>query len=118
MDSWVKQKGYPVVTLRSSKIYNDKDKKENGIDVVQERFLIDPSLDKNQRKNEIGEMKWYIPLTYITQDSDKEHVLWVNHTSRKYTPRYRKHCYGNIVIVFFDSKNLDELGNIFVSIIY
>jgi aminopeptidase N len=84
MDSWIKQKGYPVVSLlRSSSLYLDKDKPEHGIDVVQERFLIDPSLDKHQRKNEIGDKKWYIPLTYITQDSDKEHVVWVNHTSRK-----------------------------------
>ena len=83
MDSWVKQKGYPVVTLKSSKLQLDEDKQENSIDVAQERFLIDPSLDKSRRKDEIGEMKWYIPLTYITQDSDKEHVLWVNHTSRK-----------------------------------
>ena len=83
MDSWVKQKGYPVVTLKSSKLLNDNAKTEHGIDVVQERFLIDPSMDKHQRKSEIGEKKWYIPLTYITQNSDKEHLLWVNHTSRK-----------------------------------
>jgi aminopeptidase N len=83
MNSWVKQKGYPVVTLKSSKLHLDKDREETSIDVAQERFLIDSSLNKNQRKDEIGEMKWYIPLTYMTQDSDKEHVLWVNHTSRK-----------------------------------
>ena len=88
MDTWIKQKGYPVVTLRSSKLYFDKDKPESAIDVAQERFLIDPSLEKHQRKTQIEGMKWYIPLTYITQDSDKEHVLWMNHTSRKQDIKY------------------------------
>ena len=83
MNSWVKQKGYPVVTLRSgSNFYHDKDTPQHGIDVIQERFLIDSSLSKHQRKSEIGNTKWHIPLTYITQTSDKEHILWVN-TSRK-----------------------------------
>ena len=84
MDSWVKQKGYPVVTLRTSKA---KRIAKSGLwkDVIasQERFLIDPSIDEQKRKNEIGEHKWYIPLTYITQNSRKERVLWMNHTSRK-----------------------------------
>ncbi|XP_028406137.1 endoplasmic reticulum aminopeptidase 1-like [Dendronephthya gigantea] len=86
MDSWVEQKGYPVVTMKSSRLLDDNAKTQHGIDVVQERFLIDPALDKHQRKSEIGGKKWYIPLTYITQDSDKEHLFWVNHTSRSSFP--------------------------------
>ena len=117
MDSWVKQKGYPVVTLKSSKLQLDEDKQENSIDVVQERFLIDPSLDKSRRKNEIGEMKWYIPLTYITQDSDKEHVLWVNHTSRSSFPvkksGWLKANVGHMGLyrVNYDQENWELLGN-------
>lgn len=87
MDSWIKQKGYPVVTIKASKLHHDKHRAEKIMEVTQERFLIDSSLNRQQRKNEIGDKKWYIPLTYITQDSDIEHTFWINHTSRR-----RKFC--------------------------
>ena len=81
MDSWIKQKGYPVVTMRSMKM--KKSSIPDQIVVSQERFLIDPSLDKKTRKNEIGQLSWFIPLTFITQNSDKEQMIWLNKTSSK-----------------------------------
>ena len=81
MDSWIKQKGYPVVTIHSQK--TKRSNAPGQILVSQERFLIDPYLDKHARKNEIGDLRWYIPLTYMTEKSDKEHILWINQTSSK-----------------------------------
>ena len=81
MDSWIKQKGYPVVTIHSQR--TKRSSAPDQILVSQERFLIDPSLDKHTRKNEIGDLRWYIPLTYVTESSDKEHMLWINKTSSK-----------------------------------
>lgn len=71
-----------MVTMWTSK-HVPKSNMGEHIFVSQERFLIDPSLDKQKRKDEIGELRWYIPLTYMTENSDKERMLWINRTSRK-----------------------------------
>ncbi|ESO98455.1 hypothetical protein LOTGIDRAFT_174264 [Lottia gigantea] len=67
MDTWTRQMGYPVVDVILS----------DGVYVLnQKRFLF--GTDDSKEPNPFG-YKWYIPFTYVTQDSPhKKHQVWLN----------------------------------------
>ncbi|KAK2575060.1 hypothetical protein KPH14_008800 [Odynerus spinipes] len=66
MDTWTRQKGFPVVNVR---------KLENKYVLTQKRFLIDPDAQIDPSDSEYG-YKWTIPITYITNKSSKSTLVW------------------------------------------
>ena len=57
MDTWVNQKGYPV--LNAKRCYE-----MNIIELTQQRFL---SYKPESSDNDTHEYKWYIPINYVTE---------------------------------------------------
>ncbi|XP_058812404.1 glutamyl aminopeptidase isoform X2 [Topomyia yanbarensis] len=70
MDTFTKQKGFPVVTV---------ERVGNQLHLTQSRFLADPNANETE-DSEFG-YKWYIPLTYTTsQDPTLVHRKWFPNT--------------------------------------
>lgn len=66
MDTWTRQKGFPVVNVR---------KTENKYILTQKRFLADPDVQIDPSDSEYG-YKWTIPITYITNKSSEPTLVW------------------------------------------
>ena len=67
MNTWTKQKGYPVLNVtRDGLTYT----------ITQERFLTDP--DAYDKPDEVSpyDYKWEIPITYIKSGSNVVSKLW------------------------------------------
>ncbi|XP_041356333.1 glutamyl aminopeptidase-like [Gigantopelta aegis] len=72
MDTWTKQSGYPVVTVREV---------NGSYSLEQSRFLLNPEEADPEDSNPFG-YKWYIPFTYTCQDSPTEkQLVWLNRGS-------------------------------------
>lgn len=73
MDSWVNQKGYPVVTVTRSYEKDGKDK------IQQERFIT-----YNPDKEEQNNQTWHIPINYATEKNAEFNKttadLWLTNT--------------------------------------
>ncbi|OAD57202.1 Glutamyl aminopeptidase [Eufriesea mexicana] len=66
MDTWTRQKGFPVVNVRKS---------GNKYILTQKRFLADPDAQFDPSESEYG-YKWTIPVTYITNKMSEPTLLW------------------------------------------
>ncbi|CAM1298657.1 ENPEP (predicted) [Pycnogonum litorale] len=70
MSSWTKQKGYPVVTVsRNDKCFTAK----------QEPFYENRKVAIDSNDHRHLRSTWSIPLTYITNETDKETMVWLKH---------------------------------------
>ena len=83
MNSWTRQKGYPVLTL--SKVKNTDDASSSTsvpghsscYRVTQERFLSDPEAYSLSDEPSPYEYKWEVPVTYISSISDEVEQAWL-----------------------------------------
>ncbi|CAK9820780.1 Glutamyl aminopeptidase [Anthophora plagiata] len=66
MDTWTRQKGFPVVNVKKS---------GNKYTLTQKRFLADPDATFDSSESEFG-YKWTIPVTYITNKMSKPTLVW------------------------------------------
>lgn len=71
MDTWTIQMGLPVVTIKRIE--------DNKATADQNVFLILPGAKPN--RSSPFNYSWHIPLTYITEDSNKSAQLWMNRGS-------------------------------------
>lgn len=66
MDTWTRQKGFPVVNVQKS---------GNKYKLTQKRFLADPDASFDPSDSPYG-YKWTIPITYITNRSSTPTLVW------------------------------------------
>ncbi|KOC69924.1 Glutamyl aminopeptidase [Habropoda laboriosa] len=66
MDTWTRQKGFPVVNVKKS---------GNKYILTQKRFLADPDAKFDLSESDYG-YKWTIPVTYITDKMSKPTLVW------------------------------------------
>lgn len=67
MDTWTRQKGYPLLTLS----------KESGqYKITQKRFLTDPDAYDNPNETSPYDFKWEIPVTYISSEDSMPNQVW------------------------------------------
>lgn len=67
MSTWTEQKGYPVVLVKR---VND-----TTYELTQERFLLNP--DSKEQETEDSPFLWYIPITYMSDNTNSDKVLWM-----------------------------------------
>ncbi|XP_050673816.1 aminopeptidase A-like isoform X3 [Leptidea sinapis] len=66
MDTWTRQMGYPVVSV--------KEGTSNSYLLTQTRFLLDP---KATYENDTEfKYRWFVPITYTTSRGKQEHIVW------------------------------------------
>ncbi|XP_076239529.1 glutamyl aminopeptidase [Calliopsis andreniformis] len=73
MDTWTRQKGFPVVNVK---------KFENKYILTQKRFLADPDAQFDPADSEFG-YKWTIPITYRTNKTEKPTLVWFDKDADK-----------------------------------
>ncbi|KZC09844.1 Glutamyl aminopeptidase [Dufourea novaeangliae] len=66
MDTWTRQKGFPVVNVT---------KTGNKYVLTQKRFLADPEAQFDPSESEYR-YKWTIPITYITSSTSEPNLVW------------------------------------------
>ncbi|XP_006607951.1 glutamyl aminopeptidase isoform X2 [Apis dorsata] len=66
MNTWTRQKGFPIVNVKKS---------DNTYVLTQKRFLTDPDAKFDASESEY-EYKWTIPITYITDKISKPVLIW------------------------------------------
>ena len=59
MDTWVNQKGYPVLNAK-------RNYESNNVELTQKRFL---SYKPESSDNDTHDYKWYIPINYATESN-------------------------------------------------
>lgn len=76
MDTWTRQAGFPVVSVKRN---------GNKLTLSQKRFLADPNAEYSPDSSPY-KYKWEIPITYITSDNNTASKLWLtkDQDSRKY----------------------------------
>ncbi|CAG5117150.1 unnamed protein product, partial [Candidula unifasciata] len=101
MDTWTRQMGYPVVSFED---------KGDTFMLHQEVFLLDQSMHKVKDKedNPFG-YKWYIPFTFVTQDSPThKRTVWLNLGSASLPKPSRGWLLGNYEMVGFYKVKYDR----------
>ena len=79
VDTWTRQKGYPVLTL-------SKDPSNGDYHIRQDRFFADSSAESGQDTPSHFNYKWEVPVTYISSDKPSvQHKIWFNRTMDKLT---------------------------------
>lgn len=71
LNTWIRQKGLPVVTVKRN---------GNTFELTQKRFLTDPDSEKKETVSSDYNYKWSIPITYVTS-ADTGTVVrhWFHH---------------------------------------
>lgn len=72
MNTWTRQKGFPVVNVKKS---------DNTYVLTQKRFLTDSDANFDASESEYG-YKWTIPITYITDKISKPILIWFDKDSK------------------------------------
>lgn len=77
MDTWTRQKGYPLITVTL---------KHRIVRLKQRRFLLTPPEYDDAKPSDLSPhgYKWYVPVTYITDLSPAEKIFWLNMTDGMY----------------------------------
>ncbi|XP_075974055.1 glutamyl aminopeptidase-like isoform X2 [Anticarsia gemmatalis] len=70
MDTWTRQMGFPVLTVKSGD-------EPNSYFVLQSRFLYDPDAVYASDSN----YRWFVPITYKTANGPHEKLLWLSDTA-------------------------------------
>ena len=68
MNTWTRQKGYPVLTLV---------KNGNEYVVTQERFLTDPDAYLIPDEPSDYNYEWEVPVTYISSTDSTRQLVWL-----------------------------------------
>jgi glutamyl aminopeptidase len=71
VNTWIKQKGIPVVTV---------EKTGGSVRLTQKRFFTDPENDGKETLKSDFNYKWSIPITYKTDLDSTVQRLWFHHT--------------------------------------
>ncbi|XP_032666261.1 glutamyl aminopeptidase isoform X1 [Odontomachus brunneus] len=66
MNTWTRQKGFPVINVRKS---------GNSYVLTQKRFLADPDAKSDPSESDYG-YKWTVPITYITNKKSQPILVW------------------------------------------
>lgn len=76
MDTWINQMGFPLITLK---------REGSEVTATQTRFLFTSKEVKSEAvttpANKTREEKWYIYLTYYTNNDTEVKGVWMNKTS-------------------------------------
>lgn len=73
MDTWTLQMGFPLVTI-------NRGKSSGKATATQKHFLLDPNA--NVTVSSPYDYKWYVPLTYVFEDSPQDpKMTWMNISS-------------------------------------
>lgn len=76
MDTWINQMGFPLITLK---------REGSEVTATQTRFLFTNKEVKSEAvrtpANKTREEKWYIYLTYYTNNDSEVKGVWINKTS-------------------------------------
>ncbi|RWS08189.1 Aminopeptidase N precursor-like protein [Dinothrombium tinctorium] len=103
MERWVKQKGFPVITVKSDR---------NKIYLSQKRFLSSPQTAETIDPNDIPPFayQWIIPITMITSKNYKAHrLIWFSSTNTAVTLDYGAEWFKlNVNQTGFYRVNYDE----------
>ncbi|XP_067138103.1 endoplasmic reticulum aminopeptidase 1-like [Centruroides vittatus] len=77
MDTWTRQMGFPLVMVSRSK---------NKITVSQARFYSSPAESDETNQQDLSPYGyiWYIPLTYLTDQSFETKHVWLNTTTSSF----------------------------------
>ena len=81
MNTWTKQKGYPILTLTEEKKGDNSSSEEgmhNSYCVTQQRFLSDPEAYKHADEASPYDYKWEVPITYMASTDDQVHQVWLH----------------------------------------
>lgn len=115
MDTWIKQKGYPVVYIEDSNV-QARDGSRRLV-ASQKRFLRDVKQGSRKYNDESKGYKWQVPLTFVTsRKPHKAHTIWMTNDQvqipvgrRKY--RWIKANVGQTGFyrVNYEKKNWDRL---------
>jgi len=117
MDTWIKQKGYPVVFITDNNLQaRDGSKK---LIASQKRFLRDVKQGTPKFNDEAKGYNWHVPLTYVTSHKPhKKHTVWMKNTHAqiplgKTKYRWIKANVGQTGFyrVNYDQKNWNRLTN-------
>lgn len=85
MDTWTRQMGFPVVTIKRENLTGDA---AGVITAVQSRFLLTadvPNITTVRQPVSPFKYKWYIPLSYYTNQGNSRDAdnVWMNMTDGK-----------------------------------
>ncbi|KAK3594679.1 hypothetical protein CHS0354_016345 [Potamilus streckersoni] len=70
MDTWTRQMGYPVVTVREE---------ANHYILEQSRFLLDENSSESDNFDSPYGYKWHVPVTYVLQENpDEKYLVWLH----------------------------------------
>lgn len=76
MENWLNKPGYPVVTV--TRVAGSS----NKVNLTQERFF----LPKPTEEDAINETKWYIPLTFVTEQAPNNVIsIWMKNEAMEHT---------------------------------
>lgn len=83
MDTWTRQMGFPIVTIRRENATSGK------FYATQNRFLLTanvPNITTKRQQFSPFKYKWYIPLSYYSDQSNsrKVNTVWMNMTNGTY----------------------------------
>jgi glutamyl aminopeptidase len=81
MNTWTKQKGYPILTLTEDKKGDSSSSEEgmhNSYSVTQQRFLSDPEAYKHVDEASPYDYKWEVPITYMASTDNQVHQVWLH----------------------------------------
>jgi glutamyl aminopeptidase len=67
MDTWTRQKGYPVLTLT---------KTGGSYTITQQRFLTDPNAYNQTDEVSPFNYKWEVPVTFVSSVSQNPTQVW------------------------------------------
>ncbi|XP_045768463.1 glutamyl aminopeptidase isoform X2 [Maniola jurtina] len=76
MDTWTRQMGYPLLSVKPGD-------QANTYIVTQTRFLINPEAVDNQTSE--FRYRWYVPITYKTNKGPKEGIIWFPNSQESVT---------------------------------
>jgi glutamyl aminopeptidase len=77
LNTWIRQKGLPVVSVERS---------GNNFRLTQKRFLIDPESESKETVSSEYNYKWSIPITYVTSANTTDvKRQWFKHTMNELT---------------------------------
>ncbi|XP_026732287.1 glutamyl aminopeptidase-like isoform X1 [Trichoplusia ni] len=80
MDTWTRQKGYPVLEIKPGDM-------PNTYFVTQTRFLIDPEAEHaNDSK---FKYRWFVPITYTSNTGPSDEIVWLSDTAQSVSLRVK-----------------------------
>ncbi|XP_035209630.1 glutamyl aminopeptidase-like [Stegodyphus dumicola] len=78
MDAWIRQKGYPLITVTHE---------HSTVKIKQERYLLKVPESDDASSSDISPdgYKWFVPVTYVTNLSNRQNTYWLNTSNGEFT---------------------------------